>query len=340
MTEELTHNPKNAVTHSIERTNHEGQPVVRKVLNGLNTSATPKEWQASDIPQHWNYWKREAQVYKSGIPDALIGSGVRLPNLIRATEQDHKIELLLQDIQGRSGTDLTFADYTTASFSWGKAQARLADADWRLPCASRGFLREYTKSKPVDYQLLYDTDAWSRPLIANNWPKHLREQLIWLYEHRATLYSIVESSPRFPTHLDFWPNNVFIDNSGELVPIDWAFYGEGALGEDIANFIPDAVFDGFVGPELLPKMEQVLFAAYLRGLREGGLCVDAKQIQKTFRACAVKYVWLGPLLLENAGAEIQRSYGGGQLDDANRQYRHRGLTLSYICAWAEKAVSA
>lgn len=310
----------------------------RKVLNGLNNPDTPPEWRASDLPRHWNYWQREALVYQSNLGEALSGSGARLPRLLQLNQQDSKIEMVLEDIKGRSGKSLTLDDYVNACFSWGRAQAQLSRTNWVTPWTSCQFLRDYTTSKPVNYQILYDDEAWSRPLIAENWPHDLQEQLVWLYENRETLYAIVESSERVPSHLDFWPNNIFIDDEGALVPVDWAFYGEGALGEDIANFIPDAVFDDFVSPDLLPQMEDELFGAYIEGLQAGGRPTDVESILKVFRACAAKYVWLGPLLLQKTGEPVQSAYGGSQLVDASRQYRNRGLALSYICSWAKKAV--
>lgn len=340
MTEALTHNPRNAVTHSIERISHQGTSAIRKILNGVNTENTPSEWQASDLPRHWNYWQRESLVYQSHLRDALADTGVRLPRLLQIDENAQTTELILEDIRGRSGSDLTVEDYASISFKWGKAQAQLSKAEWKMPWASSGFLRSYTTSKPVDYQILYDNQAWSQTLIADNWPQKLQDQLIFLYENRSALYSIVETSVRVPSHLDFWPNNVFVDNTGDLVPIDWAFYGEGAYGEDIANFVPDAVFDDFVAPEMLPKLEQDLFSAYIEGLKAGGTTVNTTEVTKTFHACAVKYVWLGPLLLKKAGEPVQRAYGGAQLDDANRQYRNRGLALSYLCDWAASAIGA
>jgi len=54
----------------------------------------------------------------------------------------------------------------------------------------------------------------------------------------------------------------------------------------------------------------------------------------------VKYVWLGPLLLEKAGAQVQHEYGGRELTDANLQYRNRGLALAQVCGWAQKALDA
>lgn len=55
-------------------------------------------------------------------------------------------------------------------------------------------------------------------------------------------------------------------------------------------------------------------------------------------ASAVKYVWLGPLLLERAGAQVQQTYGGADLEDAHQQYRARGATLDFICDWAVLAL--
>jgi len=340
VTEELTHNPRNAVTHSIERISLDGRSAVRKVLNGLNHPDTPPEWIASDEPRHWNYWQRESFFYQSHIRKTLASIGVSIPKLLQIEEGEYQIELILDDIQGRSGTALTLEDYALASFKWGQAQAHLSRTEWMSPWASCGFLRDYAASKPVNYQLLYEDKAWTRPLIADNWPRHLRDQVISLYENRSILYSIVEASTRVPSHLDFWPNNVFVDTAGDLVPIDWSFYGEGSYGEDIASFIPETVFDDFIVPDLLPKLEHDLFSAYIEGLVAGGDTVNETEVKMTFHACAVKYVWLAPLLLEKAGEPVQRQYGGAQLADANRQYQNRGLALSFLCGWASSAIKA
>lgn len=341
MTEKLIHNPRNAVTHSIERITFHGRRAVRKVLNGTNAPDTPAEWMGSAQPRHWNYWQRESLVYQNDLREQLRESGIRLPELLSSRDTaDDKIELILEDVQGRSGVALTLDDYALVCRSWGRAQAKLFTTAWKTVWTSNRFLRDYSMSKPVNYQLLYDESAWLQPLIVDNWPNKLRDQLIALYENRNELYEIVESSMRVPSHLDFWPNNVIVDKAGIVVPIDWSFYGDGAVGEDISNFIPDAVFDGFVGPDTLPEMERFLFNAYLDGLDAGGLNLNPAEIVKSFHACAVKYVWLGPLLLQKAAEGIQRAYGGDELTDANKQYRNRGKALSYICKWARLALTS
>ena len=123
-----------------------------------------------------------------------------------------------------------------------------------------------------------------------------------------------------------------------LVIIDLGFFGYGAIGEDIGNFIPDSVFDGFMPPQALLEMEQLMLDAYVQGWREGGYRLDRARVQTNIYASAVKYVWLGPLLLQNAQLSTQHAYGGVELADANEQYRVRGEGLLRLCEWAQAAI--
>jgi hypothetical protein len=249
--------------------------------------------------------------------------------------------LLLEDVVGRSGHALSMDDYVLICTAWGRAQAQLAGHRQLLeaPWASARFVRSYSMSKPVDYDLLESDAAWQHPLIVDNWPAGLRQKLVYLYQHRQQLYDRLEGSRQVPSHLDFWPNNVFVSDQGDVVPVDWAFFGSGALAEDIGNFIPDAVFDGFVLPETLPDMTERLLQAYSRGLTEGGLVHDLSQLQAMLWASAVKYVWLGPLLLARASSAQQSAYGGAQLADPNEQYRSRGAALDFLGDWAIQALA-
>ena len=40
--------------------------------------------------------------------------------------------------------------------------------------------------------------------------------------------------------------NLIRRRTGAIVPLDWAFLGEGAIGEDLGNHVPDGAFDLFV----------------------------------------------------------------------------------------------
>ena len=338
LSNQLTHNPKNAVTQSIQREVWQGKAAVRKVLSSVNRAETPNEWRASSNPRHWNYWLREWHIYRSPLHEALEGSGVRLAKSFELTEREPEAALVLEELTGRSGHDLTWQDYALIAKNWGRAQGQLVESDYLAqPWTSQHFLREYTQSKPVDYALLDDKKVWELALIRESWPQTLQEGLQLLYREAGTLYEIMETARQVPSHLDFWPNNVFVTD-GEVVPVDWAFFGSGALGEDVGNFIPDAVFDGFVDGEDIAELESIMIDAYEAGLNEA--CDIEWPVRTTVFASAVKYVWLGPLLLERAAQRQYSAYGGGEISEeqAIEQYRSRGLALMRLCEWAEQAL--
>ncbi len=331
----LPYNAKNAVTQMLERV--PGDPAyIRKVLGRENHENTPPEWRASTDPRHWNYWRREYELYLSDFSELVAGTGIRLPNLYQHHAREDRLELHLEDVSGKTGHDLDLRDCARVCGAWGRAQGRLQPllaAEW----TSRNFISAYARSKPADYALLTDEDVWRQPLIAENWPSELREGLVGLYRQQDALLAILRAAPQVASHLDFWPNNVFLTATQEVVLIDWTMFGQGAACEDVGNFIPDAIFDGFFPAEQFAELEEVLFSAYLQGL-EQHVQFDLAEAQRWLWASAVKYVWLGPLLLSRAGQDEQRAYGDVPLADANAQYRHRGITLLRLCEWAQKAL--
>ena len=100
-----------------------------------------------------------------------------------------------------------------------------------------------------------------------------------------------ESLPRTLCHLDFWPKNLFRRPGDEIVVIDWSFAGDGTIGEDAGNLVPDAVFDHFVAAGEMPRLEQIVFHGYLRGLRAVGWDDDPRLVQLGMWSSAVKYDW-------------------------------------------------
>jgi hypothetical protein len=330
--EPLTHNPMNAVTGGIWRVTGGSRPAVLKVLT--RRKAGYEGWGASDDARHWNYWRREADVYASGLPGVWSGTGVRAPELLALLERDDgDLALWTEDVRGRPGTSWDVERHALLGHQLGLAQGAAGAVE--RPWLSRSFLREYVDSKPVPYELLDDDAAWRQPLVAENFPPGLRGEATRLLRDREMLLTVMESLPRALCHLDLWPHNL-IDHDGESVLVDWAFTGDGALGEDIGNHIPDSIFDLFLPAALLPALDAAVYAAYVRGLRESGWDGDERLVRLAVCASAVKYVWLVPLMLRGAGKR-QLDYGGAGTVDAAHRYRERGTTMMYLAGWADEA---
>jgi phosphotransferase family enzyme len=342
--ETLTHNANNAVTAGIWRIRAGSLSTVLKVVSPPGVRATSEEWDSSEDPSHWNYWEREALAYERGVTSVYSAAGISGPRLLSLNRRPNgEVSLWLEDAQSEDGsvpgTRWRMEDYQRFAYGLGLAQGSLALTGSALdhPWLTRRFLRDYVLSKQMERSILYSDEAWRRPLVRDNFPSGLRRGLVRLHEERERFFSLMERLPRTLCHLDVWPNNLFARKDGTFTLVDWSFVGEGALGEDIGNLVPDSVFDLFVPARKLAVLEREVFGGYLSGLRQAGWDGDERMVRLGMCASAVKYGWLGPLMLQRASNASQLGYGGRETVDAERLYAERGIALAFLASWAEEA---
>ncbi|WP_206066405.1 phosphotransferase [Nonomuraea composti] len=330
--EPLTHNAMNGVTAGIWRVRTGRRSAIVKVLTRRKEAGAG--WESATDPRHWNYWRREADVYSTGLPALWSGAGVRAPHLLRLVERDDgDLALWLEDVTGTPATTWPLARHTLLGHQLGLAQGGAGPVE--QPWTSRSFLRDYVGSKRVPYELLEDDTTWRHPLVGENLPPGLRGELLRLHRDREWLLNVMESLPRTLCHLDLWPSNA-LDAGGESVLIDWAFAGDGALGEDIGNHIPDSVFDLYVPAAHLPELDAAMYGGYVRGLREAGWRGDERLVRLAVCASAVKYDWLVPRMLQHLDRQPV-GYGGQAPVEAARLYRERGAAMMFLARWADEA---
>ncbi|WTP61184.1 aminoglycoside phosphotransferase [Streptomyces phaeochromogenes] len=334
----LTHNPRNGVTAGVWRVAVGGRSAVLKLLT--RAKDTTETWAASEDPRHWNFWRREAHVYEEGVARVWQPWGITAPDLLASVERpDGDVALWLEDVRdGEPATAWPVARHARHAERLGAAHGRaLADGVvLDRPWLSRRFLRDYTSGQTVGRELLDDDTAWQQPLVRDHFPDGLRERMVRLHNEREWFLRTMESLPRVFSHLDQWPANL-VSRQGESVLLDWAFAGDGALGEDIGNYIPDTVFDLFLPAARLPELATAVYEGYVRGLRAGGWQGDERLVRLGVCASAVKYDWLTALMLSRASDERQLDYGGGRTVEAERRYRERGVVLAFLADWADEA---
>lgn len=331
----LLHNQNQRVTTGIWRVEAGGRSAVLKILSGYGAAAEPTHWQPSSDPTHWNWWRREAEVHRSGLVDlAYGGSGVRAPELRACFERaDGSLALWTEDVTGDAWT---VDGAGPAAAAWGLAQGGAAARDaLSVPWTSRRFLRTYCATMPVRSELR-DPSQWSSPLV--RWvPGPVRDGLARLHDERDWFFSIMERLPRTLCHLDVWPANLFAQVDGSMVAVDWAFVGDGAVGEDMGNLIADSIFDGHLPSSCLPSLEGAVVDGYLAGLHEAGWEGDERCVRLAVCASAVKYHWLAAHMLWRAQQDAHTAYGGIALADTAHQYRERFTVLTHLLGWATEA---
>ncbi|MFF8972888.1 aminoglycoside phosphotransferase [Streptomyces sp. NPDC014995] len=333
--EPLVHNPRNGVTAGVWRVRAGDRSAVLKVLT--RSKEAEGRWAASDEPRHWNHWRREAHVYESGLAQAWQPYGIRAPRLLACVERpDGDVALWLEDVPGEPATAWTVDRHVEHARRLGAAQGAVGDVD--RPWLTRRFLRQYVESNTLGQELLDDDAAWRQPLVRDHFPSGLRTAMVRLHRDREWFLQVMEGLPRAFSHLDLWPANVRADGAGRpaSVAFDWAFAGDGALGEDLGNYLPDTVFDLFLPATRLPAYAAAAYDAYLHGLRDSGWRGDERLVRLGVCASAVKYDWMTALMLARAGEE-QLDYGGGRTVPAELRYRERGLVLEFLAGWAAEA---
>lgn len=348
----LRHNEGNAATGGIFRVGGAvGVPgrsdsrILKIARPPTEPPATSSAWQTSDAPDHFNYWRREVYAYETGFADsAYRDAGIRAPRLESVVAlPDGRVELWLEDVSGASGFDLSVARLGRFGHELGAAQARWVGrvpGPGELPWLSRRWLAQYLSNGPGSNVRITDTD-WDHP-VAALWPEPVRRGLRRLWETNARVLAMVEALPRTLCHLDVWPANLIEDASGTSVLIDWAFVGDGAIGEDPANLIIDSVTDGLMDVALLPEIAEAVADGYISGLADGGHDTSgggADGVRAAIAACAVaKYSWLGAHAIATAarGVELKRSYNR---DDSAAETLVRITPLAELLAeWAEGVV--
>ena len=121
---------------------------------------------------------------------------------------------------------------------------------------------------------LPDHEWWDNRFVQQAYSPSVRARSEQLWAEKDILLTVLADVPEVFSHFDFQRRNLFIhardDGQCEVVAIDWAQVGWGALGGDLAQLIwhSSLVFD--VEPDDVPELETIAFDAYVAGLHDGG----------------------------------------------------------------------
>ena len=333
--EPLRHGLGNTGTGGICRVRGQAGSAILKVARRPTAADPAKSFPAGDEPDHWNYWRREALAYETGLTATVYASaGITAPALLEASARaDGGVALWLADVGGTAGWDWPVPRLARFAHELGVAQARWAGRVPDLPWLSRRWLAQYLTEGPRRLTRVDDAD-WDHPRVAV-WPAGVRQRLRQLWADPGPLLAIVGAAERTLCHLDVWPANL-VDQDGTSVLLDWSFTGDGAVGEDIANLIIDSCTDGLMDVALLPEIAEGTTDGYLRGLRDGGWTGSADAVRTTIAACgAAKYSWFAAAVAGRAARDhIGQSSYGQDTSAAAAARRVTGL-VTLIAEWAE-----
>lgn len=220
------------------------------------------------------YWKREYEVYRSGLLDDLPSDSFATPTIYALEDFDECCWIWMEDLLDLKGK-WSLADYQSIAKRLGRFNGAyltgraLPNQEWlsrAWHCAIAPALAETFQNLEVHL---------TKPLARRTLPLKAKAQIQAIWRERATFIKTLGALPTTLCHIDAFRRNI-LHSQQELVLIDWAFAGHAALGEDLVSLVAvSAYYDGRSYTESL-QLDRVVFAGYLDGLAEAGWRDDAK----------------------------------------------------------------
>ncbi|HEX9839101.1 MAG TPA: hypothetical protein VGA72_07135 [Anaerolineales bacterium] len=276
-------------------------------------------------PTHWNYHRREILAYQSRLLTDLPG-GLKAPRYFGVTEYPEGVcWLWLEDLVDSVGLPWSLAEYGLAARHLGQFNGAYA-AGHPLPAARwlsrdwlRGWLNYYEADCRDTLELIRDERFWENPLLRNAFPQPVTDDILRLWASHQTLLAALDQLPQAFCHMDAYRPNLFIRQAdrgaAHTVAIDWVFAGIGGIGEEIANLLAASLIWFEYDAAQVKSLDEVIFAAYLEGLREAGWQGDTGLVRLGYTAaCALRWGvvglwWLRSLSEADKQAGLEKHWG-------------------------------
>jgi aminoglycoside phosphotransferase (APT) family kinase protein len=308
-----------SVTGGVYQVRADGEACVIKIVR-QGVDATPDElWQSGADVSHRNYWKREWLAFDSGLLATLPGA-LRAPRRLHTVEHaDGDCWIWMEDVQGRTGSAFTPADYAKTAYDLGTTQGAFASGTSQLPdhdWLSRRWLRGWVGAcERLVAALRADAQVRDERLSSL---RPLRDRVLTLWDRREDLLAIVEAAPQTLVHCDFWPTNLYSAEDGTTVAIDWSQIGIGAVSQDLDQITLDTVWMQVRPDESLDFLDDLILPSYAEGLRASGFRAGISDVRRWYAAAAAAhYPWMAGMQAIRAG---QPDFVAGQERRFNRPF--------------------
>lgn len=220
------------------------------------------------------YWKREYEVYRSGMLDDLPTGSFATPQVYALEDFDAYCWIWMEDI-----VDLklkwTLDDYRAVAKRLGRFNGAyltgqmLPDYEWLSHAWHCAIV-------PALAESFHNIECYlENPLAGKTLPLEAKARVLAIWRDRAIFIEALSGLPQTLCHIDAFRRNI-LQGPRDAVLIDWAMVGHAALGEELVSLVAVSAYHEALSYAECLELDRVVFAGYLDGLAEAGWRGDAK----------------------------------------------------------------
>ena len=208
----------------------------------------------------------------------------------------------------------SLADYAFAADQLGRFNG--ACAHMVIPPTESWFARAHAKQWTEVFAF---DPAWEHESVRAAFPASIQTRLSQLWVDREQYMTVLDQLPYTFSHFDYKRDNLFFrtrtDGTREVVAVDWAVCGVGALGGDLVSLVGASTWQFDWEPHSIAELDRVAFAAYTDGLRVAGWHGDVQLLRLGYCAwCAIHFGLIIPTFVAwaldgDSDRELARLFG-------------------------------
>ncbi len=297
----------------------EGLQYWKVILKCINNPKAEKQ----DL-RGWSYWQRESLAFQSGFLE-LLPPGLRAPRCYGVIESDNGVWVWIEHIQEITGKQWSLEYFQRTARQLGRVQgaylcgAPIVDQPW----LSQSFFRSVWNEQGWWSGFMnptFEENAWQSPITQRGFDDRQKLCVLRLLAEKERFFDVNDRLPQVLCHNDASRRNFLWSRSAqtgaeELVGIDWAFTGMGAIGNDLGQLLGTSIFFFEYSPANADMLEVALLDGYLAGLADNGVTVDVRLVRLgylislSFWMGAMLPGWAACMLPSDSGVNVLAMYG-------------------------------
>lgn len=248
-------------------------------------------------------WRTEPNIYRSDLASRLP-KGLSMPRALAVIDLDELSSVVWMEAVPVCEHPWDHERFARAAYLLGRLAgssevgplAQIDDHQWTV--------RDYVHGRFMQQvvPMLRDDGLWNHPLLDRAFGPTLRARMVDALEFVPGWVEELATAPHLPGHGDACPNNLLgAEHADAFVLIDFGFWKPLPLGFDLGQLLLGDVQIGRRRASDLAAVDAVVVPAYLAGLADEGLGVDAAHVARLHALQMAVFTGLSSMPFEHLG---------------------------------------